>query len=341
MYPASRPLREAWDRLALASDNVFSTLEWADCWWRHYGADHSALAIADDDKDPKLMLPLVRSGRALRRLRIVGSERADQLGPVGEHALWSETAELVQAAKQNGQLKADVLLLQDQPVGSDWWAPLGGHVLRTVASPTLRFVEPDWDGYLGGLSKNLRGQVRTKERRLRREHNIDIRVSTPDCLDVDLKTFYRLHIQRWDASAEFASGTLRKFTEEFCHVAADRGWLRLRILEVDGVPGAAQLNFRYGNAEYLYQSGRDPALDTLSAGFVLTVDTLRSTCEDGLREFRFLRGNEAYKYRFSNIASDVQSVAVPLTARGRVAAELARRRSGQDEPPAADLPASL
>lgn len=331
-------LREAWDRLAPETDNVFSTPEWADCWWRHFGSGCVPVTLTDDEAHPTMIVPLVRSGRALRKSRFVGTGRADQLGPVSDPANWHQAVSLIQRARDDDRLGADVLLLQDQPARSNWWRPLGGTALRTTASPTVLFPEGGWDAYMASRSKNMRSQMRTKENRLRREHDVVTRVSDTERLDEDLATFWRLHVDRWGDSAQFAKGAVRDFTEDFCHVAVDRGWLRLRLLEVDGVPQAAQLNFRYGGAESLYQAGRNPTLDDSSVGFMLTTDTLRSVCEDGLGQFRFLRGNDGYKYRFANVASDVQSIAVPLTPLGRLAVAVASRRTNRSEPTPVDLP---
>ena len=338
MFDVLAPARESWDRLAPATDNVFSTREWADCWWRHFGDGCTPVTLTDDAAEPTVVLPLVRSGRALRKLRFVGTGRADLLGPVARPEDVHRAASVVEHARDDGELRADVLLLQDQAVASDWWHPLGGTVVRTVASPAVRFPDGGWAAYEASKSKNMRSQMRRRENRLRREHDVVTRVSTADRLDEDLATFWRLHVQRWGDSAEFALGAIRAFTEDFAHVAMDRDWLRLRLLEVDGTPQAVQLNFRYGTSESLYQAGRNPAMDGSSVGFVLTTDTLRSVCEDGLAEFRFLRGNDDYKYRFANVAADVHSVAVPLTRRGRVATAIAARRSEGSEPAPVDLP---
>lgn len=339
MQGEAQRLRDAWTRLAPATDSIFSTPEWADCWWRHYGDDCVPLTLADDPTDPTVLVPLARSGRVLRRLRLVGTERADQLAPIAAPEDRHRAAGLIESARDEGSLRADVLLLQDQPATSTWWHPLGGTVIRRVASPTVRFPEGGFETYLAGRSKNLRSQMRRKENRLRREHGVVTRVSDAERLDEDLRTFWRLHVARWGESAPLAHGVARAFTDDFCHVAMQRGWLRLRLLEIDGVPQAVQLNFRYQGAESLYQGGRNVAMDGDSVGFVLTTDTLRSACEEGLREFRFLRGQESYKYRFATVASDVQTIAVPLTLRGRLAVSMAARRAaGASEAASVELP---
>lgn len=341
MFEFSVDQRASWGRLALDSDNIFSTPDWAECWWRHYGVGSTPLPLMDRAQDPRVMLPLVRSGRGLRQLRLVGHEQADQLGPVGDRGDWHRAAALVEAARRDGVLGADVLLLQDQLAEHDWWRPLGGVVVRRVAAPTVMVHPGGWEAFLGGRSKNFRSQVKSRERRLIGAAEVRIRVATEETLIPDLTSFWRLHVERWDESAAFAQATSRAFVEDFARVALERGWLRLRLLDVNGVPQAAQLNFRYGDTESCYQQGRNPAFDDRSVGFVLMCDTLRAAHVDALREFRFLRGAESYKYRFANVSQDVTTIAVPLTLRGRLAVAVARRRPQHDELPPVQLPSSL
>ena len=120
-------------------------------------------------------------------------------------------------------------------------------------------------------------------------------------------TLLRLHAARWeDASAAFEP-ELEAFHREFAAVALERGWLRLWICEVDGSPVAAWYGLRYAGCECFYQSGRDPAWDEHSVGFVLLAHT------HPLR----LRGRDAR---------------VPLPARRRrLQGALRRRRPGSGD----------
>ena len=116
----------------------------------------------------------------------------------------------------------------------------------------------------------------------------------------------------------------------------ERGWARLWLLEVDGAPRAAWYGFRFGGADSYYQAGRDPAWERQSVGFVLLVHTIRSAVEDGLAEYRFLRGAEPFKYRFANADPGLVTVArangalgraTVTTAAGGLAARAALRRA--------------
>ena len=95
-------------------------------------------------------------------------------------------------------------------------------------------------------------------------------------------------------------------------------------MEVDGSPAAAWYGIRFGGAESYYQAGRDPALDDLSPGFVLLAHTIRSAFEDGMREYRFLLGDEPFKGRFAEDDPKVETFTVTHGLRGRAAVATAR-----------------
>ena len=57
-----------------------------------------------------------------------------------------------------------------------------------------------------------------------------------------------------------------------------------------------------------YQAGRDPSLDRLSVGFVLMAHTIRSAIAEGATEYRFGRGDESFKHRFSTADPELETV---------------------------------
>lgn len=87
----------------------------------------------------------------------------------------------------------------------------------------------------------------------------------------------------------------------------------------DGRPAAAWYGLRFAGVESFYQSGRNPADERGSVGFVLLAHTIREAINDGCSEYRFLRGSEAYKSRFTIADDGLQTVVVPGSARGRAA----------------------
>jgi CelD/BcsL family acetyltransferase involved in cellulose biosynthesis len=326
--PPHWPHAEVWDRLALRSGNLFSTLEWAETWVRHLGSEGESHVLLDDPSDPRVLLPLHRSGRLVRQLRFLGNGPADQLGPVCAPEDRPLAARMVRERLLEGtDLPADVFLLQDVPVADGWEALLpGGTEVRSTPSPVVHFQGTTWKEHLAAQSKNFRSQARRRPRRLADElPGASIRQATHETLERDLDELFRLHKLTWGDDAPYANGAERAFHEDFARTALDRGWLRLWVMEDQGQVLAALHCFAFGKAHSSYQAGRDPALEHLSLGFVMYVHALEQALQEGCTEFRLLRGDEGYKSRFAKDESPLHSLAYGRTLRGRAAVRATAR----------------
>lgn len=327
MAPLGGPHPGTWNRLAERARNLFGTHTWAHCWWQVYGDGGTPKVLVDDPVDPRVILPMYTSGRLLRQLRFIGHGPADQLGPVCAPGDSTLAAPLLRAAIADGELAADVLLLQDMPVADPWWSPLGARRISTEQSPVLEFTEFDsWEAFLATKSRNFRGQAVRKPRRLEKAHKVTYRLADADTLERDLDDLWRLHAARWDGGSPLLDDRFLRFIATFCDAALERDWLRLWMLDVDDETVSALLVFRFGEDEYCYQFGRDPAWDSESVGFVLLVHAIAHALDTGAREFRFLRGDEDYKGRFASREADIETRAVPAGLRGRAAIWAAQRR---------------
>lgn len=306
-------LRPEWTKLAARAGSVFSTYEWAETWWRHFGdGELRARVLADT-----AVLPLysTRSG-PFRLLRFIGHGPADELGPVCAPADRAVAgAALRDALAEDG---FHLFLGEAMPAGASWADLLGGRVVERQSSPVLSVNERSWDELLADRSGNLRQQVGRFERRLEREHELAYRLCRDAAqLPADLDVLFRLHRARWPGSRWFAGA--EPFHREFAAKALERGWLRLWILELDGHPAAAWYGFRFANAEIYYQSGRDPAFSAQRVGFIMLAHTIREAVRDGVDEYRFGAGAEEYKYRFADSDPGIVTVARPRGAAGAVA----------------------
>jgi CelD/BcsL family acetyltransferase involved in cellulose biosynthesis len=221
-----------------------------------------------------------------------------------------------------------VLVAEHLPADQAWDALIGAQIVAREASPVIEVAGRDWEAFLHGHSSSLRKQIRYQERRLEREHELRYRLATdPARLDDDFALLCRLHGQRWaPAESDAFRGARRPFLAAFARRAFARGWLRLWFLELDGRPVAAWLGFRYAGVESYYQGGRDPAFDDRSVGAVLVAHTIRAAIEDGVREYRFLRGGEAYKSRLATRDPGLQTLVAAGSAGGGAALAALRAR---------------
>ena len=305
--PSLPAVRDDWSRLAEEHGSIFATPEWLELWWRHFGAGRELLLSVE----PDAVLPFyVWRERPLRVVRVLGHGPGDELGPFGPGARealrrWVESE------------RFGVLACQQLP-GPESWLPAlpGGKVLSREGSPVLDFAGQTWEELLKGKSRNFREQVGRRGRALERDFDVDFRLVT-NYDQAALDTFFRLHTLRHDGDTVITQ--TEAFQREFAAIAAERGWLRLWLLSLDGRPAAAWLGYRFAGAECYYQAGRDPAFDKHSVSFVLLAHTIREALEDGAREYRFLRGDEPYKYRFATSDPGLESILVARGAAARAA----------------------
>jgi len=295
-------LRQEWAELAERSGNVFSTWEWLSTWWRHFGHGHELLLTACRGEGNRLVavLPLYRrTTGGMRMIRFLGHGPGDHLGPICDPEERFEAARALRSLLSQSDLDWHLFLAEQLPVDEGWQALLEAQRISQTGMPLLRAGGMTWEDFLATRSANFRQQVGRRERNLRRLHEVRYRLTVkPDSLQADLDVLFDLHRKRWHGQTSHFSED-EAFHREFAEQAQKRGWLRLWFLELEQEPVAAWYGFRYCGAEYFYQAGRDPQREG-APGFVLFCHTIRQALEEGMREYRLLRGDEKYKYRFAN-----------------------------------------
>lgn len=309
-------IREEWSELAERCGNVSGSWEWCQLWARHIARGRRLMVRACRDSSGRLvaLLPLYLASRApVRTLRFMGH------GPICRAEDMVEAVIALREVLERS--RGWDLFVADLPGDQPWGTLAAGTPIRRLASPVLRADGLDWDGYLRSRSRNFRDQVRRRERKLAREHDLRYRLTEDErTLEDDMRVLFELHDARWGSEgASYFTGLQRSFHEELAALALRDGWLRLWFLELDGRPAAAWYGFRFARREWYFQAGRDPALEQHSVGLVLLVHTIRAALEDGVCEYRFGRGGEEYKKRFANEARELQTVAVPGSALGSAA----------------------
>jgi len=310
-------LDSEWDALAEASRNVFATREWLEAWWRHFGDGHELALTTARDQDGRLVaaLPLYLWGaRGLRVLRFLGHGPGDLLGPVAAPADLHAAQGALRSALGDAALRWHVFLGEQLLGAESWSTALGADVVRTTGFPIVRFAPGEtWDDVLARQSGGWRANVRRRARRLADGHDVRYRlVDGGEGLQAEIDVLYDLHRRRWTNVDSPFTGPREAFHREFAELAARRGWLRLWFLDVDDIPVATTYGWRFGGVEHYYQAGRDEAWSRYAVGRLLVLHALRSALEDGLSEFRFLRGDESYKYDYAT-----EDPKLDIVARGR------------------------
>lgn len=320
IHHSFEPVAKEWDDLAEASGNLFSTREWAQVWWNHFGRGRRMMLTQYRNRrgDTVAIAPLhLASERPLRILRFIGHGPGDQLGPVCAPDDQMRVGHALARSLGQRLLPWDIFLAEQLPGDKAWAKVLGGVALVREGSPVVHFAGRDWEAFIAGLSSKLRQAVGYHERRLARTHEIRFRLSEDQAqLTADLDQLFNLHAQQWGARSSAFGGEREAFHRDFARTAFDRGWVRLWLLEVDGEPVAANYNFRFAGIESFYQAGRDQTWNRFSVGLIVLVHALRSALEEGVGEYRLLRGGEQYKYRFADADPGLETVGLGRGAIG-------------------------
>jgi CelD/BcsL family acetyltransferase involved in cellulose biosynthesis len=169
---------------------------------------------------------------------------------------------------------------------------------QTYHAPSIP-LPGDFETYLSGIDKKQRHEIRRKMRRADESGN-ELRwyiVTDPAILDDEVDAFLALMAEE-PTKAKFLSSSMARQIHLSSRAAFENGWLQLAFLEVMGKKAAGYLNFDYLNHIWVYNSGLDRNFLELSPGWVLLGYLLQWANENKRASFDFMRGDEAYKYRF-------------------------------------------
>ena len=170
----------------------------------------------------------------------------------------------------------------------------------------------DLDGFLAGLDKKERHEIRRKIRRAQAVGPIELTLSADPLAELD--AFIDLHQRRWGAAGLFPATTggdasrsfIRRLFEEF----GPGGPVRLSFLTVAGRRIAAGIAFEYGDTLAYYNAGVDPDARDLSPGVLMIAMYVERAIATGRRRLDFLRGDEPYKYEWGARDEPIQRVLV-------------------------------
>ena len=309
---------EGWEHLLplTRTSSVFVTPWWQRVWWKHFGAaaDLWVLSVVNESKHLGIA-PLMRKDGVVGFLGDTDvCDFTDFVVSEGsEPEFYDALCRYLAAAPW------ETLHLQSLPAGSaalryvPEMARERGYDLdiqEEDMSP-VAVLPSTWEGYLAGLSKKDRHELRRKLRRLEgageaRQYDC----TDPESLRPCMEDFFRLLRASRADKLEYMTPVRERFFVDVALELARRDQLRLSFLEVDGVRAAACINFDYMDSYLLYNSGYDPAYSTLSVGLLNKALTIRAAIEGGKKYFNFLRGTERYKYHLGGIDQPVYRLIV-------------------------------
>jgi CelD/BcsL family acetyltransferase involved in cellulose biosynthesis len=334
------PVLAGWDALAVACGLPTTAPAWGLAWWRHLApADSELRVLVVRDGDEVIGVApfvLTRSdGAAIYDLLAEDTGRNAPLALPGRE--W-EVAEAATGALLAADPVPTMIRLRSAPL-SGWFGPWvtalrltdgrgpSRSILRQspVTHCPVLTLTGTFEQWLDGKSANFRSEMRRLRKRFAAA-GATIRLSRPETVDDDLRTYMGLHLARWDGGGsvyDAIEGPLLAALTEMAHgLPGER--FRLYVAELDGVPIAAQLFLAAGGQIMYHNGGWDEAHARLKPGIVGILHAIEEGFAQGDRRLDFGPGTHPYKLRFADGDDPVASTSFAI-AGPRLALHLAQR----------------
>jgi CelD/BcsL family acetyltransferase involved in cellulose biosynthesis len=304
----SKPWKLLWEHSWAAVP--FLHPAWSKTWWDHFGEGKDLYLFTFHTPEGRLVgvAPLFRRRSEGASFQWIGGEDlCDSLDFLFWQGLEEEAFRALNRwllhREERSSLKLDLHYIRaDSPTLSDDNDLLvRGWDVEIIWEETSPYVplERDWETF---LRKRLRGkdrhELRRKLRRIEKALSPTFHLLKEEReWERVFQIFCRLHRMSDPQKAEFLNEKRASFLSEVGRKLFREGMVRLAWIQIDGTPLASTLSFVYGGVWGLYNSGYHPSYKAFSPGIAVVAFTLQQAIREGLREYDFLRGGEAYKYR--------------------------------------------
>jgi len=178
--------------------------------------------------------------------------------------------------------------------------PIAGKWLTANTSPVIS-LPGTIAKYEQSLSKHFRKNLDHAWANLQKLGNVVIRLCDSNDGGSVLQRLFELHRQRWaerHSQGVLSSPEIRKFHRDVLNGLMADGHLRLYSLQVNDEVVAVLYLLWDARAAYYYIGGFSPTYGQFSPSSLIIRHVIHECIRSNLREFHFLRGAEAYKYRW-------------------------------------------
>jgi CelD/BcsL family acetyltransferase involved in cellulose biosynthesis len=299
------PLAREWDDLADRLDaSPFLRPGWIAVWCDAFAS--GSLAVIGIRRGGELVgvVPLCRRRGELRS---ASNEHSPEFGFLAADR--EVAAELARAVYAGNETTVRLDFIDRDDVGLQECKEIGEQQgyrnterLR-LRSPYLA-IGRDWAEYTGRLARKPLYEAERRLRRLDEAGTVMLEVADgSERLEALLEQGFEIEASGWkgdQGTAITARPETRAFYSGVARWAAERGWLRLAFLRLDGRPLAFVLGLETGDAFYAVKEGFDPAFRRFGPGAVLRFRLLARAFSCGLRRYEFLGDAEPWKLEWTD-----------------------------------------
>ena len=169
-----------------------------------------------------------------------------------------------------------------------------------------------WEGYLAGLSANMRQKLRRLLRQLDSDPGLRIEHANAQTIDRSIEFLIERWLHRWEARKGATTDIIRYEMRTMLAHYWELGILSMPVLWQGPDPLGVHANLvdQQKRVMHFFAGARDEQCEEIQPGLLLHAHSIRYAIELGLTEYDFLRGNERYKYSFGAIERRIHNTIV-------------------------------
>jgi CelD/BcsL family acetyltransferase involved in cellulose biosynthesis/peptidoglycan/xylan/chitin deacetylase (PgdA/CDA1 family) len=326
-------VRESWNRLVLNAPTTtpFQSWEWNFGMAKFEGDRVRLRIIVAENKNGEVVgiapFWIRKNWSRLTVLEFIGTRKSDYLDILClEPYKEAFVHQLLEWIEQN--VEWQIINFQNLRQESvNLLSKFGSFEIQPSDVCPIAYLPATIEAYERELQKKLRQTIHRQGKLLSSDGRIAFSVSrTASQLHTDLPVLFNLHQRRRRTKSERGKFFDQQWREAFLEISlalAQEGFVRLGLLWIDRQPAACLYNLRLRDQEYAYLAGLEPDFARYSPGTLLHHWMIGEAIKDGVRVYDFMRGNEPYKFWWTNeICQTFQMV----RARSRVLYRVWRKR---------------
>lgn len=310
-------LEEDWKNIfdQSGTKNIFVSWEWCSLWWKHYGRNQELLILAVKDEDEIIgIAPLmVSKGDPLTlwkpKVNFLGGNLADYI----DFLILRNNKEVIKTIIYYLINLADwgVIDFKRIPEYSPNLIPIKECIFslyyRSVIkissiSPVVK-IQGSWDDYYRSLNKGLRQDIRTAYNKFKLLGEVSYEDYTENPGKALLDVFFGMHKKRQTCKlgqSPFEAQTTRDFFYDLAAIFTKLRWADISALKINERIFSVVFALRYKEIFYYWIPVFDPESSKYSPGKIHIHALLKRAFDQQFKEFDLMRGDEAYKYKWSN-----------------------------------------
>jgi CelD/BcsL family acetyltransferase involved in cellulose biosynthesis len=287
----------------------FQSPAWLLPWWRAFGRGELRAIVLHEGPQLVGLVPLFvheRHRGGGRQILFVGTGNTDHLTPLAAPGVEEIVATRVMEAigeLSSGAIEVDLMQLPASAPLLRLRPPPGWRAEPLAGEPCPVLELSGREGLEQVVRPRFGARLRQARRRLERAGRVRVQSAdeSPEAAGELFGGLLRLHGASWRARGDpgvLADAAVRSFHADVIRTAAHFDVLEMLGLRVDDRLVAVYYGFRDAARAYYYLGGYEPAFGSYSVGTIMVGLAIEAALGRGAAELDFLRGQEAYKYRW-------------------------------------------